>query len=156
MNLGNGLLWCVCELSITREKILKGYMTFVALLREAMSSECCVVLSCPPTLSQTFRKMGCSCHSSRALLVPTVWSSAQLSVPFILSFLASVSLLNLRFLQVIRKMISFFLISAREEVKHREQQIRPYQAPLEQLRAVKDGSCRAAEEAVAVKWESRS
>lgn len=109
-----------------------------------------------PAPSQALRKRHHSPPLPRAPPVPTTWSWAQLWVAFSFSFLASLGLLNLMFLQVIRKVISFFLISASGEAKHREQRIRPYWTPLEWLRSVEDAGCQVAEEALTLRWESRS
>lgn len=41
-------------------------------------------------------------------------------------------------------------------MKHREQHIGSYQAPLKQLRAVEDDGCQVAEETLTLRWKSRS
>lgn len=129
-------------------------MTFAAALTEAGSSEPVLRLALP--LAQVLRKRCCSClfpELSQCLQRGHERGSWWLFIFFLFSL---VGLLNLMFLLIIRKVISFFLISAREEAKHKEQQIRPYQTPGKHLRAVEHAGCRAAEEARTLRWDSRS
>lgn len=49
-----------------------------------------------------------------------------------------------------------YSLKARGEAKHRKQQIRPYLAPLERLWSVEDAGCWVAEEAIILRWKSRS